>query len=350
MNSKAGRILIIGSGLAGSCLALELLERGQDILLIDNQFENSSSRVAAGLLNPIVPKGVRKTWQCDILFPALFSYYRRWEQRLNTHFIDSYPFLNIHANEGESLEWEKRVLDPEMEDWLRRGDESAYAFLTQEPATWVNHCGRLDVSTFLQSVQDHLTQRNQYRIEQFHHDDCAKTKDGWRYAGEFYDAVVFCEGIGLLNNPWFNDLFMDPTGGDILKVHIPNIGSNPMIIKQKQWLVPTHEADVYLLGSNFHKNNLSTEPEQKDAEALLARAAQITGQTVTLLAHRRAIRPTVQQRRPYLGEHHTEKGLFVFNGLGAKGSSLCAWLSPMMAENIVNHVPLDAEVDIQRFN
>ncbi|MEY3800508.1 MAG: hypothetical protein RLZZ548_388, partial [Bacteroidota bacterium] len=143
--------MIIGSGLAGSCLALELLERGQDILLIDNQFENSSSRVAAGLLNPIVPKGVRKTWQCDILFPALFNYYRRWEQRLNTHFIDSYPFLNIHANEGESLEWEKRVLDPEMEDWLRRGDESAYAFLTQEPATWVNHCGRLDVSTFLQS-------------------------------------------------------------------------------------------------------------------------------------------------------------------------------------------------------
>jgi glycine/D-amino acid oxidase-like deaminating enzyme len=206
------------------------------------------------------------------------------------------------------------------------------------------------VYTFLQSVQDHLTQRNQYRIEQFHHDDCAKTKDGWRYAGEFYDAVVFCEGIGLLNNPWFNDLFMDPTGGDILKVHIPNIGSNPMIIKQKQWLVPTHEADVYLLGSNFHKNNLSTEPEQKDAEALLARAAQITGQTVTLLAHRRAIRPTVQQRRPYLGEHRTEKGLFVFNGLGAKGSSLCAWLSPMMAENIVDHVPLDAEVDIQRFN
>jgi hypothetical protein len=51
-----------------------------------------------------------------------------------------------------------------------------------------------------------------------------------------------------------------------------------------------------------------------------------------------------------LGEHRTEKGLFVFNGLGAKGSSLCAWLSPMMAENIVNHVPLDAEVDIQRFN
>ena len=119
---KTGQILVVAG-------------KGQDILLIDNQFENSSSRVAAGLLNPIVPKGVRKTWQCDILFPALFSYYRRWEQRLNTHFIDSYPFLNIHANEGESLEWEKRVLDPEMEDWLRRGDESAYAFLTQEPAT-----------------------------------------------------------------------------------------------------------------------------------------------------------------------------------------------------------------------
>jgi hypothetical protein len=50
-----------------------------------------------------------------------------------------------------------------------------------------------------------------------------------------------------------------------------------------------------------------------------------------------------------LGEHRTEKGLFVFNGLGAKGSSLCSWLAPMLADNILSGAPLHAEVDIQRF-
>jgi len=347
--NNRGRILIVGSGLAGSCLALELLERGKDILLIDNQLKNSSSRVAAGLLNPIVPKGVRKTWQCDILFPALFGYYRHWESVLQTHFIDNYPFLNIHANDGEALEWEKRMNEPEMSAWLSRSDEHNLPPLAGESATWVEHCGRLDVSVFLQSVQDHLTSRNQYAIDGFNHSLCKKTTGGWQYGDEVFEAVVFCEGIGLLENPWFKDLFMDPTGGDILKVHIPNIGDNPMIIKQKQWIVPTTERDIYLLGSNFHKNSMSTEPEEKDAKFLLERAAQITKQPVSLIEHRRSIRPTVQQRRPYLGEHRTEKGLFVFNGLGAKGSSLCSWLAPMLADNILSGAPLHAEVDIQRF-
>jgi glycine/D-amino acid oxidase-like deaminating enzyme len=339
----------VGGGLAGSCLALELLERGKDILLIDNQLKNSSSRVAAGLLNPIVPKGVRKTWQCDIIFPALFNYYRHWEEVLQNHFIDNYPFLNIHANIGEALEWEKRMNDPEMSAWLSRSEEHNQQQPMAESATWVNHCGRLDVSAFLQSVQRHLINKNQYVIEEFIHSKCEKTAGGWQYGNEVFESVVCCEGIGLLENPWFEGLFMDPTGGDILKVHIPNIGDKPMIIKQKQWIVPTQERDIYLIGSNFHKNNRSTEPEEKDAIYLMERATQITKQPVTLLEHRRGIRPTVQQRRPYLGEHRTEKRLFIFNGLGAKGSSLCSWLAPMMADHIVFGRPLHAEVDIQRF-
>jgi len=90
-------------------------------------------------------------------------------------------------------------------------------------------------------------------------------------------------------------------------------------------------------------------PNAEDTERLLARASEITQQTVTLIEHRRSVRPTVQQRRPYLGEHATQKGLYVFNGLGAKGSSLCSWLSPMMANHLVHGDPLNEEVDILRF-
>ena len=44
--------LIVGQGLAGSCMALQLLKRGKKILVIDQPHTNSSSMVAAGMFNP----------------------------------------------------------------------------------------------------------------------------------------------------------------------------------------------------------------------------------------------------------------------------------------------------------
>lgn len=350
MNSKTNSILIVGSGLAGSTLAMELAQRGVHVVLIDNQFPQSSSRVAAGLLNPIVPKGVRKTWQCDTLFPALYDYYTHWEKALDVKFIHRYPFLNLHANANETHEWNKQRENASMANWLSKAAPDDFNQLPFEDATWVNHCGRLDVPTLLSAVQHHFFSQGQYFTEQFRHKELKKSNALWCYKEKEYDAVVFCEGIGVLENPWFQWLFFDPTGGDILTVHIPNLGATPRIIKQKQWIVPTGEPDIYLLGSNFHKNSLSHVPETSDAEALILRAQQITQQPVTLLSHQRAVRPTVQQRRPYLGEHQSEKGLFVYNGLGAKGSSLCSWLSPMLAEHILAGKPVNDEVDIARFN
>lgn len=350
MNSKTNRILIIGSGLAGSTLALELAEHNIHITLIDNQFHQSSSRIAAGLLNPIVPKGVRKTWQCDTLFPAVFTYYAKWEQTLNQRFIHQIPFLNLHANPNEAHEWDLQLKNPSMEGWLTKADTEDIQYLPFQSATWVNHCGRLDVAKFLQAVQHHFESCGQFVSAEFQHQNLQKLAGGWRYQQHDYDAVVFCEGIGVSVNPWFDSLFFDPTGGDILTVHIPNLGTEPKIIKQKQWIVPTAEKDIYLVGGNFHKGNLSHIPEKQDAEYLLERVKSITQQPVTLIEHRRAVRPTVQQRRPYLGEHALEKGLFIFNGLGAKGSSLCCWLAPMLCKRILNQGNLHPEVDIARFS
>jgi hypothetical protein len=41
--------------------------------------------------------------------------------------------------------------------------------------------------------------------------------------------------------------------------------------------------------------------------------------------------------------------LFVFNGLGSKGSALVTWLAPVMAEFISNGIELPEEVNITRY-
>ena len=68
-------VLIVGQGLAGSLLALELEKRGRKIHVVDNNPSTSSSKVAAGLYNPITGRKMTKTWMADELFPNLVNYY-----------------------------------------------------------------------------------------------------------------------------------------------------------------------------------------------------------------------------------------------------------------------------------
>ena len=51
-------ILIIGQGIAGSCLAWELKRRGAEFTVADRPVAETASRVAAGLVNPL-PGGGR---------------------------------------------------------------------------------------------------------------------------------------------------------------------------------------------------------------------------------------------------------------------------------------------------
>jgi glycine/D-amino acid oxidase-like deaminating enzyme len=48
--------IIVGGGLAGSILALELINRGADLLLIDRPLAGAASPIAAGIANPVTGK------------------------------------------------------------------------------------------------------------------------------------------------------------------------------------------------------------------------------------------------------------------------------------------------------
>ena len=73
--------LLIGQGIAGTALSYQLLKRGKNVLLIDKKRNDSSSRVAAGLFNPITGRRMIKTWLADKLFPYCF-YKRSFRSKL----------------------------------------------------------------------------------------------------------------------------------------------------------------------------------------------------------------------------------------------------------------------------
>jgi glycine/D-amino acid oxidase-like deaminating enzyme len=61
------------------------------------------------------------------------------------------------------------------------------------------------------------------------------------------------------------------------------------------------------------------------------------------------VRPTVLDRRPILGEHHSIKNVYLFNGLGTKGYLMAPTLARELCVFMFDGVPLDKEISIERF-
>ena len=94
--------IIIGQGLAGSSVAMHLLERGKKIMVFDDPYPNSASKIAAGLFNPITGKNMVKTWLADETFSYLHEYYTTVETATNAKFYYPkgifHPFKRFIAN------------------------------------------------------------------------------------------------------------------------------------------------------------------------------------------------------------------------------------------------------------
>ena len=69
----------------------------------------------------------------------------------------------------------------------------------------------------------------------------------------------------------------------------------------------------------------------------------------TLLEQQAAVRPTVQDRRPLVGQHPEDPSRFMFNGLGTKGASVAPLSSRWLYDLLESGLPVPAEVDIARF-
>lgn len=80
------KILVVGGGLAGSSLSFQLSRMGCKVTLIDSGV-NVSSRVAAGMINPLVFRRMTKSWRVDEFIPYAVDFYQSIEQLTNSSFF-----------------------------------------------------------------------------------------------------------------------------------------------------------------------------------------------------------------------------------------------------------------------
>ena len=103
--------MIVGQGIAGSVLSLALITAGYSVLIIDTPGLSSSSKIAAGIWNPIIFKRLTKSWLADELIPELQSFFGFWEKELNTTLIYQRSIIKAFTEDQEKNLWIKKVAD-----------------------------------------------------------------------------------------------------------------------------------------------------------------------------------------------------------------------------------------------
>ena len=157
-----------------------------------------------------------------------------------------------------------------------------------------------------------------------------------------------------VDNPFFSDLPFNPDKGELLLVKIPNMNLTS-IFKNKISIVPLQDTadgtqDMYWVGATNDWIFENAEPSIENKQLIINELEDILNIPFEVVAHHAAIRPTVKDRRPFIGFHPTFKNVGIFNGFGTKGASLVPFWAHHFADVLTADVPLENDVNISRFS
>lgn len=353
------KFLIIGQGLAGTLTGYRLEQAGHEVHYVDAPGQTAASEVAAGIVNPITGRRFVKSWRIDELIPEAKALYRELEDLLGVKLWYEQPLIRTLYNRGDLNDWQARSADPGYPEYMEDEPDPGRIPLLTDPVfayAGVRHAARVDVATLVSSFREKLVQKGRFHAEAFDYKTvpallgaAAGAMEGSKSSAETYDHIICCEGWRARHNPWFNYL---PHGGNkgevlIVKTKAPILDR---MFKHRVFLVPLAD-DTYWIGATSENRFDDDSPTPANRSFLADRLAEVlTGTDYEIIGHRAAVRPTVKDRRMFIGTHPTQPRFHILNGLGTKGASLAPLGSRWLVEHLLEGRELPAEIDIRRFN
>jgi glycine oxidase len=340
-------VLIIGQGIAGSVLALKLLERGRSVHVVDNSHASACSVIAAGVINPITGRRLVRTWKAKELIPQAVAFYNDAESTLEVDVIRECVMIRSFASEEIRKQWMLRAGDPLYAPYFTDTDECTLPACIDIPDYGcMRGACHVDLPRFIRAMTSHLDRQGLLHQEEFLHSDLDLSPSGVIYRGREYRHIIFCEGHRMRTNPFFSWLPAETAKGEALICRIPGLRLND-IVKSSATIVHL-EHDLFWVGSTYDWVDTRSGPTPRGLKTLKQKLEAVLKCPYEIVQHNAAIRPTAQDRRPFVGRHPEHAQVCILNGLGTKGASLAPYCAGLLLNHLYDDAPLPQEVDIFR--
>ena len=340
--------IIVGSGLAGIAFSEYALNNNKRIMVINNQSQNSS-KIAGGLYNPVVLKRFSEVWQASDQLDLLSEFYVSLEQKLDVKLDFSMPLLRKFYSVEEQNNWFTASDKPNLSKFLSTILITTKWESIPSPFNYgeVLKSGYVDTSLLVDSYKNYLLSKECYFENTFDYSNLIIENDFVVYKNLKAKHIIFAEGFGMLSNPFFKDLPLDGTKGELLLIKASNLNLD-LIVKSSVFVIPLGN-NLYKVGATYNWEDKTNIPTDAAREELVTNLKQLINCDFEIIEHHAGVRPTVKDRRPMLGSHPIHKNMFVLNGLGTRGVMLAPAMAKMLYNHIENLEDLDVYVDIKRF-
>ena len=324
--------LIIGQGLAGSLVAFELLKEGKNIIVIDGQKDNTSSKICGGMFTPISGKRMTKSKGTDELLNHAKITFTQIENFIGTKLINEKNIYAVFGSVKEQNDLTLKLSDENFSKHINLEPPEQNGIKQPYGAFEINGSGWIDVKKLLAGIKQKLEEKHQYISEKFNY-SLLKKEDGiWHYKNIQSTNVIFCEGVNATENPFFENLPFKFCKGDVLTIKCAQLKTNH-VIKKGIGILHLYD-DVFKIGSTYEWNDLSETPTEAGKNALLKKLDELIDVPYTILKHEAAVRPSSITREPFVQTHHEHKNMFMLNGLGTKGVMNGPWWVKKLMEII----------------
>ena len=339
--------IIVGNGLAGICFAEIALQNNKSIMVFDDDSQ-PSSKIAGGLYNPVVLKRFSEVWKAKEQLEIAFPLYHSIEKKLNIVFDYKIPIYRRLSSIEEQNNWFHAADKPNLSPFLSSNlvNKSISNINSSFGFGEVLKTGYLDVATLIKNYSDYLKNSNRYVSERFDYNKIVILDKQIQYKDFKAKHIIFAEGFGMHANPFFNNLPLDGTKGELLIIKAADLKLN-VVVKSNVFILPLGN-DFYKVGATYDWKDKSNRPTLEGKNELVENLKDLITCDFEIVNHFAGVRPTVKDRRPLVGSHFLHKNLHILNGLGTRGVMLGPYLAQQLFNTIVGNIPLEDEININR--
>ena len=346
--------LIVGQGVAGTFLARTLIERGCRVVVVDADQQASSSRVAAGLLNPVTGMRLHLAEDTLELLEKSGQLFARIAAEHRHPVFTPMPIRRLYESPKERALKARRAQDWKYANLMSPDDapSTISGTISDEQGSFViNGGGWVDLPLLLDLEASWLRAQGALASGIVSFADLRPDGTGGGVCWNGIHAskgVIFCNGYKAGLEQCWKWLPWQPAKGEIIDCET-SVEAMPCILNRSGWAIPLG-GGRWRSGSTWEWKQLDNKPTPEAASALCERLQRFFTPPVRirLVSHRAGVRPCVLGNQPFCGTHPQLPWLHLLGGLGPKGTFWGPTCAALIADWLLDKTPIPSRFDLTR--
>lgn len=342
------KALVIGHGIAGASAAWFLERFGASVSVAASLTMDSATQKAAGLVNPVVLKRMRKVWYAREAMQSL-SFYSQVEQYFGLPVGSLLTPIDMFHRFSTVEELNDCTMLTSNESWTR--DLGA---ITASDSDWkglrapvggvhIKNVYVVNTIALLDTLRRWHEEAGRWVDVEVKPSDLLYEHEGlWEFRGVRFDAIVWANGIAINEYPIWKNLPIRPNYGSWIEVERPSDISLEIseCFHSKYFVLPRVSGTsrpVLHVGSTYNPSPIPDLKEERELLQNYLQSLRVDSASANLQVLRQieGVRPTSADRRPIYGQHPHFSGAFIAGGLGSRGLLHAPVLAKKLAQYII---------------